>query len=106
MGNCIGYLGWKKPTKDEKTGDNAMFREDDEAGEVIWPIKKPVDSERQFLVYKGDRSDRDPALLTCAGKCGSKQVKWTWHEVVNNPTYRCLDCGTHRKWGFGLGYRF
>lgn len=99
MGKCVGYIGWRTPAP-VKVKETEML--DDKEGEVIWPL--PV-IEKQFLVYKGSRNDKDPALLVCSGKCGKVTPKWTWHEMVTSPIYKCMDCGTTRKWGFGVSNR-
>lgn len=69
----------------------------EQPGEIIFP--RPT--MRQRLVSAGNRSESDPALLTCNGLCGKQHVKWTWHFKVATSQYRCGDCSTTRKWGLG-----
>lgn len=73
---------------------------DADGSEVIWP--KP--SSRQRLVHVGERTEREPALLTCHGACSKPHVKWTTHHIVNSSSFQCGACGTTRRWGLGFGF--
>ena len=68
--------------------------------DIIWP--RP--SVKQRLVHIGERTDRDPALLTCHGGCSKPHVKWTQHHMVNSSSFQCVTCGTTRRWGLGFGF--
>lgn len=68
--------------------------------EIIWP--KP--SSKQRLIHVGDRTEREPALLTCNGGCSKPHVKWTWHHMVNSSSFQCDVCKTTRRWGLGFGF--
>lgn len=101
MGLCVGYIGWRVPRV--LIGDPVMETLEPTEAEVIWP-KPQVRRRLQRLVITGTRSDKDPAFLTCHGRCGKNDVKWTWHRMVSSASFQCNDCGHSRRWGLGFSY--
>lgn len=88
------------PTVRRPIGELDMESADQDESKVIWP--KPLN--RQRLVHVGERKDQDPALLTCHGACSKPHTKWTTHHLVNSSSFRCVSCGTTRRWGLGFGF--
>lgn len=96
--SSTGLIGWRAPSAIINTGDEAMDSLQNE-DEVVWPKQT---KRTQALRHVGERTDRDPALLTCNGACGKPHVRWTWHYMVNSSMFKCDACGTTRKWGLGF----
>lgn len=98
MGRCVGYIGWRVPQVARPAGEHPMelMEPNEPVGQIIFP---KLSARSQRLVHVGERTESDPALITCHGTCGKAQVKWTWHFRLTGASYQCRDCSTTRKWG-------